>query len=216
MVLLDLAMPGMDGWQFLERQSKGPRAGRAPVVLMSGLPFIRDAPGVADFIRKPIEAARLLDCVSRFCGEPEPTQPRRMRKALPDGIRELGGARIRSGRRTAEQPARYLAVISRCPQRFSEADSLSCSQKERSSRRETVWTRAAVTPGRPGTRAPRRRRSPEGLYSSVPRSSQCPSTSSRVEGYFFSQPASVLSASRASTTGRPVVIEERVLQVPCG
>jgi CheY-like chemotaxis protein len=73
MVLLDLAMPGMDGWQFLERQSKGPRAGRAPVVLMSGLPFIRDAAGVADFIRKPIETARLLDCVRRFCGEPQPT-----------------------------------------------------------------------------------------------------------------------------------------------
>ena len=73
LVLLDLAMPGMDGWQFLERQSQGPRAGRAPVILMSGLPFIRDAPGVADFIRKPVEAARLLDCVHRFCGEPETT-----------------------------------------------------------------------------------------------------------------------------------------------
>jgi CheY-like chemotaxis protein len=73
LVLLDLAMPGMDGWQFLKRQSQGPRAGRASVVLMSGLPFIRDAPGVADFIRKPIEAARLLDCAQRFCGKPEPT-----------------------------------------------------------------------------------------------------------------------------------------------
>ena len=71
LVLLDLAMPGMDGWQFLDRHAAERGRERAPVVLLSGLPFIRDAAGVADFIRKPIEPARLLDCVRRFCGEPE-------------------------------------------------------------------------------------------------------------------------------------------------
>jgi CheY-like chemotaxis protein len=70
LVLLDLAMPGVDGWQFLARRESEAGFPRAPVVLLSGLPFIRDAPGVADFIRKPIDSDRLLDCVHRLCGEP--------------------------------------------------------------------------------------------------------------------------------------------------
>lgn len=68
LVLLDLAMPGVDGWQFLARRESEAGFPRVPVVLLSGLPFIRDAPGVADFIRKPIDSARLLDCVHRLCG----------------------------------------------------------------------------------------------------------------------------------------------------
>jgi CheY-like chemotaxis protein len=73
LILLDLAMPGIDGWQFLDRFSADSGIPPVPVVLLSGLPFIHDAPGVADFIRKPIEPGRLLDCVRRFCGEPEMT-----------------------------------------------------------------------------------------------------------------------------------------------
>jgi CheY-like chemotaxis protein len=70
LVLLDLAMPGVDGWQFLARRESEAGFPRVPVVLLSGLLFIRDAPGVADFIRKPIDSDRLLDCVHRLCGEP--------------------------------------------------------------------------------------------------------------------------------------------------
>ncbi len=65
LILLDLKMPRMDGWQFLARRDGA--SSRIPVVLLSGMAFIRDAPGVADFIAKPIRPDRLLECVRRFC-----------------------------------------------------------------------------------------------------------------------------------------------------
>lgn len=69
-ILLDLKMPVMDGWQFLAARSADPAAPPVPVVLLSGLAFIPNAPGVADFLSKPIDSSRLLACVRRFCGEP--------------------------------------------------------------------------------------------------------------------------------------------------
>jgi CheY-like chemotaxis protein len=70
LILLDLMMPVMDGWQFLAELRRDEDAGvrRTPVVLLSGLGFIRGAAGVADFLRKPIDAAALLGCVRRFAG----------------------------------------------------------------------------------------------------------------------------------------------------
>lgn len=70
LILLDLNMPVMDGWQFLTERAKDAVARAAPVVLLSGLPYIPNAEGVADFLTKPVNAARLLACVRRFCGEP--------------------------------------------------------------------------------------------------------------------------------------------------
>ena len=71
LILLDLMMPVMDGWQFLaeRRRELASRSG-PPVVLLSGLGFINGAPDVADFIRKPIDMDALLACVRRFCGNP--------------------------------------------------------------------------------------------------------------------------------------------------
>ena len=70
LILLDLKMPVMDGWEFLSERSRD-RASRAvPIVLLSGLPFIPNAPGVVDFLSKPIHPPRLLECVRRFCGDP--------------------------------------------------------------------------------------------------------------------------------------------------
>ena len=70
LILLDLKMPVMDGWQFLTERAKNESASVTPVVLLSGLPFIPNAPGVADFLSKPINPARVLSCVRRFCDLP--------------------------------------------------------------------------------------------------------------------------------------------------
>jgi CheY-like chemotaxis protein len=67
LILLDLGMPRMDGWEFLAQLNGKATERRVPVVLLSGLAYIRDAPGVADFLAKPIRPDRLLDCVRRFC-----------------------------------------------------------------------------------------------------------------------------------------------------
>jgi len=69
LILLDLMMPVMDGWQFLARQKSHPLSRRVPIVLLSGMAFIRDAPDVADFLSKPIRPEKLLSCIKRFCGE---------------------------------------------------------------------------------------------------------------------------------------------------
>jgi serine/threonine protein kinase len=68
LILLDLKMPVMDGWQFLQEWNALKADTRCPVVLLSGLSFIRDAPGVADFLSKPVDASRLLECVQRLGG----------------------------------------------------------------------------------------------------------------------------------------------------
>ena len=66
LILLDLMMPVMDGWQFLAQWRAAERSG-CPVVLLSGLPYIQDAPGVADFLSKPIRFEKLRACLERYC-----------------------------------------------------------------------------------------------------------------------------------------------------
>ena len=66
-ILLDLMMPRMDGWQFLSEWRSRPETPRIPIVLLSGVGAIPDAPGVADFLRKPVSAEKLLRCVRRYC-----------------------------------------------------------------------------------------------------------------------------------------------------
>ncbi|HEX9304049.1 MAG TPA: response regulator [Thermoanaerobaculia bacterium] len=82
LILLDLKMPVMDGWEFLSERSRDRASRHVPIVLLSGLSFIPDAPGVADFLSKPIHPPRLLECVRRFCGNPSP-DGRDVRAARP-------------------------------------------------------------------------------------------------------------------------------------
>ena len=68
LILLDLSMPVMDGWQFLAERERHRTARQVAVVLLSGMSFIRDAPGVAGFLTKPIRPESVLDYARRFCG----------------------------------------------------------------------------------------------------------------------------------------------------
>lgn len=70
-ILLDLMMPGMNGWELHEWLSTQPRLAQVPVVVLSAA---RDGAqeaarmGVAAFIQKPIGLDELLEVVERYCG----------------------------------------------------------------------------------------------------------------------------------------------------
>lgn len=68
LILLDLMMPVMDGWQFLARWRDRRLEQRCPIVLLSGLSFVPDAPGVADFLPKPVDVTKLRSCLLRLLG----------------------------------------------------------------------------------------------------------------------------------------------------
>jgi CheY-like chemotaxis protein len=67
LILLDLMMPVMDGWQFRAEQRKNPEIAGIPVVVISatGKDDKVAALGAAQLLRKPIRLEELLDAVQR-------------------------------------------------------------------------------------------------------------------------------------------------------
>lgn len=71
-ILLDLMMPVMDGWEFRRRQLENPRIAGVPVVVLSAVdPSRMPELGGAAFLKKPLDFDRLLELVRRFCARPD-------------------------------------------------------------------------------------------------------------------------------------------------
>jgi CheY-like chemotaxis protein len=67
-ILLDLMMPVMDGWEFRRQQKADPDLAPVPVIVLSALDEGRAAPVDADaFLKKPLDFDRLLDLVRDRC-----------------------------------------------------------------------------------------------------------------------------------------------------
>jgi anti-anti-sigma factor len=65
LILLDLMMDGMDGWQFRHEQRQDPALASIPVVVISA---VDDAlGGAARFLQKPVEFDHLLAAVREHC-----------------------------------------------------------------------------------------------------------------------------------------------------
>jgi signal transduction histidine kinase/CheY-like chemotaxis protein len=67
-ILLDLCMPGMSGWETLERLRKNPRSAEVPVVVLSVLsPTTRtpDVPTTQGWVQKPFHESLLLTEIGR-------------------------------------------------------------------------------------------------------------------------------------------------------
>jgi len=70
LVLLDMMMPGVDGWEFRRRQLQDPTLARVPVVILSGAggtEKIAHELGADGFLSKPVMKAQLLEMVKRYC-----------------------------------------------------------------------------------------------------------------------------------------------------
>lgn len=67
-ILLDLMMPGMNGFEFRAEQLLDPELADIPVVVLTGAgQATRTAALGTEVLRKPMELAPLLSVVGRFC-----------------------------------------------------------------------------------------------------------------------------------------------------
>jgi CheY-like chemotaxis protein len=66
-ILLDLMMPGMDGWDFRSEQMQDPKLALVPVVIVSASGFSRESIRTqfrpAAYVEKPIERTALLEVI---------------------------------------------------------------------------------------------------------------------------------------------------------
>ena len=70
-ILLDLTMPGMDGWTFRSHQRSDPRLAAIPTIVISAA-YGPDPRNVAElapaaFLSKPFDLGRLIDALKRIC-----------------------------------------------------------------------------------------------------------------------------------------------------
>lgn len=71
-VLLDLMMPVISGWEFLRRRKNKPKLAKIPVIVTSAVidrAAASDAEGVDEFLVKPINIDKLLTLVKRFSAQ---------------------------------------------------------------------------------------------------------------------------------------------------
>lgn len=77
-ILLDLMMPGMDGWDFRSEQMRDPKLAAVPVVIVSASGFslesIRTQFRPAAYVEKPIERNALLDVIREVVRSGAPGQ----------------------------------------------------------------------------------------------------------------------------------------------
>jgi CheY-like chemotaxis protein len=66
LILLDLMMPGMDGFQFMNEKRKDLKLSQIPVIISSGIYDAKQNAarlGAEDYFQKPIDRERLLNVV---------------------------------------------------------------------------------------------------------------------------------------------------------
>ena len=72
LVLLDLMMPNMNGWEFIEAKRKDDHIATIPVLVTSAVSDRVDPAVVTGIIKKPIEIDVLLEFLKNFC-RPNPS-----------------------------------------------------------------------------------------------------------------------------------------------
>ena len=68
MIVLDLMMPVMDGWEFLREQRSDPALRDIPVcVITAAGPQPTSAVPVEEILHKPVRIERVLDVLEQYC-----------------------------------------------------------------------------------------------------------------------------------------------------
>jgi CheY-like chemotaxis protein len=74
LILLDIMMPGIDGWETLTRLKRDPETVDIPVIIFTAREHSRGHQksaemGAADYFRKPFEPDELIELVERHIGQ---------------------------------------------------------------------------------------------------------------------------------------------------
>ena len=74
LILLDIMMPGIDGWETLTRLKRDPGTANIPVIIFTAREHARGhlksaEMGAADYFRKPFEPDELIELVEKHCGQ---------------------------------------------------------------------------------------------------------------------------------------------------
>ena len=70
LILLDMTMPTMSGWEFLQEQAKHPSIAGIPVVVLSAVANLEkqaESKEWAGILTKPVSLEKLLSTVAQFC-----------------------------------------------------------------------------------------------------------------------------------------------------
>lgn len=66
-VLLDMMMPVMDGWEFLKRMKSNQQWSSIPVIAISAAGLNPSTVSAEFFLKKPLDLEVLLDTIQRLC-----------------------------------------------------------------------------------------------------------------------------------------------------
>jgi CheY-like chemotaxis protein len=71
-ILLDLMMPVMNGWQFRAAQARDPKLSQIPVIVVTAAGTREDMAAIAadGWLSKPVDFTRLLATIDPFCHRP--------------------------------------------------------------------------------------------------------------------------------------------------
>ena len=72
-ILLDLMMPVMNGWEFLNERSTRPKLKDIPVIIVSAAGDKAKTAVCDAFIKKPVELDVLFDTIKKFVNQKPPT-----------------------------------------------------------------------------------------------------------------------------------------------
>ena len=69
-ILLDLRMPGMDGYEFRAEQMRDPALARIPVIVISGDDLVDEKAlqlGIDEYLRKPVDLDQFMTAIESHC-----------------------------------------------------------------------------------------------------------------------------------------------------